>query len=98
MAEKKKPSRLAKALLETAVDMRKAGLLDRATYDKITIRHLGPKDMPKVVPISAEQIPDDAGTREHEPGSVRPLSEPDRRLCLAARAGQSSRPGRRLPC
>ncbi len=56
MAEKKKPSRLAKALLETAVDMRKAGLLDRATYDKITIRHLGPKDMPKVVPISAEQI------------------------------------------
>jgi putative transcriptional regulator len=33
---KKKPSRLAKALLETATDMRKSGLLDRATHDKIT--------------------------------------------------------------
>ena len=34
----KKPGRLAKALLETAGDMRKAGLLDRATYEKITMR------------------------------------------------------------
>ena len=54
--KKNKPSRLAKALLETAADMRKAGLLDRATYDKITMRHLGPKDMPEVAPITAEQI------------------------------------------
>jgi putative transcriptional regulator len=56
MTTKKKPSRLAKALLETAGDMRKAGLLDRATYDKITMRHLGAKDTPKVAPITAEQI------------------------------------------
>jgi putative transcriptional regulator len=47
---------LAKALLETAEGMRKAGLLDRSTYDKITLRHLGPKDTPKVAPITAEQI------------------------------------------
>jgi putative transcriptional regulator len=43
---KKKPSRLAKALLETAEGMRKAGLLNRATHDKITMRHLGPTDAP----------------------------------------------------
>jgi putative transcriptional regulator len=56
MTRKTKPSRLAKALLETAEGMRKAGLLDRSTYDKITLRHLGPKDTPKVAPITAEQI------------------------------------------
>jgi putative transcriptional regulator len=47
---------LAKALLETATDMRKADLLDQATYDKITMRHLGSKDMPRVAPITAGQI------------------------------------------
>jgi putative transcriptional regulator len=52
---KKKPSRLAKALLETAAGMHKSGLLDRAAYDKITLRHLGPHT-PKVPPISATQI------------------------------------------
>ncbi len=52
---KKKPSRLAEALLETATGMHKSGLLDRAAYDKITLRHLGP-DTPKVPPISATQI------------------------------------------
>jgi putative transcriptional regulator len=56
MTKKKKPSRLAKALLETAEGMHKVGLLDRAAYDKITLRHLGPEDAPKVAPISAVQI------------------------------------------
>jgi putative transcriptional regulator len=41
MAKKKKVSPLAKALLETADDMRKAGLMDKATHEKITLRHLG---------------------------------------------------------
>jgi len=54
--KKKKPSRLAKALLETAGDMRKAGLLDRATYAKITMRHLGATGAPKVAPLTGEQI------------------------------------------
>jgi putative transcriptional regulator len=53
---KKRPSRLAKALVETAEGMHGAGLLDRAAYEKITMRHLGPKDMPKVSPVTAEQI------------------------------------------
>jgi putative transcriptional regulator len=53
---KKKPSRLTKALLETAADMRKSGLLDRATHDKITLRHLGSKTTPSVKPITGAQI------------------------------------------
>jgi putative transcriptional regulator len=52
---KKKPSRLAEALLETAAGMHKSGLLDRAAYDKITLRHLGPHTA-KAPPISATQI------------------------------------------
>ena len=35
------PSRLTKALLETADDMRRVGVLDVATHEKITLRHLG---------------------------------------------------------
>ena len=53
---KKKPSRLAKALLETADGMRKAGLLDRAMHEKITLRHLGPEHAPKVAAITGAQI------------------------------------------
>ncbi len=37
----KEPSRLTKALLETAGDMRRGGLLDMATLGNITMRHLG---------------------------------------------------------
>ncbi len=44
MKGKRKSNRLAKALLETAEGMHKAGVLDNAAYDKITLRHLGAKD------------------------------------------------------
>jgi putative transcriptional regulator len=54
--ENKKPSRLAKAMLETAKDMRQAGLLDDAVYEKITMRHLGVKEKPKVEPVTGEDI------------------------------------------
>ena len=33
-------SRLTKALLETAKDMKNAGVLGKATYEKVTMRHL----------------------------------------------------------
>ena len=56
MAEKAEPSRLAKALLETADDMRRVGLMDAATHEKITLRHLGSKAGISVEPISAEEI------------------------------------------
>ena len=35
-----KTSRLTKALFETAKDMKDAGVLGKATYEKITMRHL----------------------------------------------------------
>ena len=54
--ENKKPSRLAKAMLETAKDMRQAGLLDDAVYEKITMRHLGVKEKPQVEPVTGEDI------------------------------------------
>jgi putative transcriptional regulator len=58
MARKKtkKPSRLAKELVEMAGGMHGVGLLDRATYKKITMRHLDKTDLPKVIPITAAQI------------------------------------------
>jgi putative transcriptional regulator len=53
----KAPSRLTKALLATARDMRKADLLDRATHDKITMRHLyAQQRLPEVAPLSGKQI------------------------------------------
>ena len=54
--EKKKPSRLAKALDETARDMRRGELLDEAAYAKITMRHLGENEVPKADPITGEEI------------------------------------------
>jgi putative transcriptional regulator len=54
--KKRKRSKLAGALLETANDMRAAGLLDRATHEKITLRHLGPETAPKLAPITGAQI------------------------------------------
>src|SRR5215467_11787445 len=53
---KKTTSRLTKELVEMAEGMHRIGLLDRAAYEKITMRHLGPKDIPKVSPLTAEQI------------------------------------------
>jgi len=43
MAKKNKISSLAKALLETASDMRKTDLMDKAIHEKIKLRHLGAK-------------------------------------------------------
>lgn len=41
MTKRTKTSRLARALLEAADDMRRAGILDAAAHEKITLRHLG---------------------------------------------------------
>jgi putative transcriptional regulator len=43
MAKRKKVSRLTAELLETVNGMHEAGLLDRAAFEKITMRHLGKK-------------------------------------------------------
>jgi putative transcriptional regulator len=55
MATTKQPSRLTKALLETAEDMRRVGVIDAAAHE-ITLRHLGDKAGPPVEPMSGEDI------------------------------------------
>ncbi len=51
----KKPSRLTRALLETAKDMREGGILDSAAYKKITMRHLGDIGVP-AEPLTGKDI------------------------------------------
>jgi putative transcriptional regulator len=51
-----KPSRLTAALLKTADDMRRAGVLDTAAHEKITLRHLGSKAGSMPDPITAGEI------------------------------------------
>ncbi len=52
----KKPSRLTEALLETADGMRRIGVMDDATHEKITIRHLGRQTLSAAQPMSGEEI------------------------------------------
>ena len=56
MAKKTKTSRLVKEMLETADDMLKVGLMDRATHEKITMRHLGSVGAPKLARLTPQQI------------------------------------------
>ena len=56
MTAKTQPSRLARALLETAGDMHGAGVLDAATHEKITLRHLGARPALPVEPITGAEI------------------------------------------
>lgn len=52
---KTKLSSLAEAILETADGMRRVGIMDAETHDKITMRHLG-RPAPLTEPISGEEI------------------------------------------
>jgi putative transcriptional regulator len=52
----KKLSRLTEALLETAEGMYRSGIMDKAAYEKITVRHLGPAALSEAKPISGEEI------------------------------------------
>lgn len=49
MAKKMKTSRLTRELLETAGEMRVVGLLNRAAYEKITMRHLELMDVLEIL-------------------------------------------------
>jgi len=53
---KDKSSRLTRALLETARDMKNAGILGKVAYEKITLRHLGVKGKAEIKPLTAEAI------------------------------------------
>ena len=56
MTRKKHASRLAKAMLETADDMRRVGILDAARHEKITLRHLGSAGTAGAEPITGPEI------------------------------------------
>jgi putative transcriptional regulator len=43
-------------MLETAKDMRSAGILDETAYGKITMRHLGSKDKSEAEPLTGDEI------------------------------------------
>lgn len=51
-----KISRLTEAILEMAADQHSIGLMNEATYEKITLRHLGPKQLSVAQPFSGEEI------------------------------------------
>ena len=55
-AKTPRASRLAEALLETAGDMRKSGMIDDAAHDKITLRHLGAHGASLSAPIAPAEI------------------------------------------
>lgn len=56
MTTRTQPSRLTRALLETADDMRRVGVMDAATHEKITLRHLGGKAEAAPAPITGDEI------------------------------------------
>lgn len=56
MANTTKPSRMVRGMLETADDMRRAGIMDDMTHAKITLRHLGDRADVVTEPISGEEI------------------------------------------
>jgi len=81
--EKNKPSRLTKALLETAKDMKDAGVLGKAAYEKITMRHLSLKDKNKLVePLTGKGYSHDTRTSALEPSGFCPLSQLNGRVCF----------------
>jgi putative transcriptional regulator len=54
--KRKQPSRLTRALLETADDLRRVGIMDDMTHAKITLRHLGDMADAATEPISGDDI------------------------------------------
>jgi putative transcriptional regulator len=53
---KTRPSRLTRALLETADDMRRAGVMSAATHEKITLRHLDDRKSATAEPMTGAEI------------------------------------------
>jgi putative transcriptional regulator len=51
-----KPSRMTAELLEMAEAQHRLGIMDDASYRKITVRHLGDKTLTTAEPISGAEI------------------------------------------
>ena len=82
---KKAKSYLTKALLETAQDMRRVGVLAEPAYAKITKRHLGKQASPTARPLDGNEI---KALRERAATKVAPLSPKEIRT-LRERANMS---------
>jgi putative transcriptional regulator len=52
----KKPDRLSQEIMEMATAQRRLGLMDPASHQKITARHLGPGALPTAEPIAPAQV------------------------------------------
>jgi putative transcriptional regulator len=52
----KKSNRLNEGIIEMAGDMHRLGIMDTATHEKITLRHLGKQPVNAAEPISGEEI------------------------------------------
>lgn len=52
----KRNSQLVEAILETAGDLHRLGIMDDEQYNKITVRHLGAQPLPTAKPISSKEI------------------------------------------
>ena len=51
-----KPSRLVREIAEMADAQRRLGIMDEATYEKITARHLGEKILPTETPMTGAEV------------------------------------------
>jgi len=56
MTTTKKPDRLSREIAEMAGAQRCLGIMDEATYQKITVRHLGPDALPTAEPITPAEV------------------------------------------
>ena len=52
----KKNSSIVEAILETAGDLHRHGLLDDEEFHQITVRHLGEQELPTAQPIKGNEI------------------------------------------
>ncbi len=52
----KQTSRVAEALIETADDLRRLGIIDAESHEKITTRHLGEQALIAAKPVTGEEI------------------------------------------
>ncbi|MGB8601849.1 MAG: helix-turn-helix domain-containing protein [Rhizomicrobium sp.] len=53
---KNKASRLTAEILEMAEDQHRLGVMDDATFKKITLRHIAQNEIPTAKPVTAEDI------------------------------------------
>ncbi|MDR2924423.1 MAG: helix-turn-helix domain-containing protein [Azoarcus sp.] len=58
MTTTKKPDSLSlsQEIMEMASAQRRLGIMDEATYHKITVRHLGPDALPTAEPITSAEV------------------------------------------